>query len=123
IGVTNDPDPINMGDANYFDNINILCFGKDEGDTTWRTIRANGGTHVDANTKTENESVNTLIITGSSSNFTVKHNADSVNTYTTTIPSSTSPLSIVIIAGAESTTDKTFRILDVDLSFTFQTEL
>lgn len=105
----------------YPNNKHCLLFGKQNGDSTWRTIRNGGGASpTTSDTKTENETVNKVVITGGTSDMTLKFNNDTTSTYTTTIPSTTEPLGIIIWMNAESSTSKEMRILDVDLSLTWR---
>lgn len=122
MGVTSDLTAANFTSSTYANNINCLLFGKKDGDSTWRTIRNNGGASpTTSDTKTEDENIHKVVITGGASNMTLKHDSDATSTYTTVIPSTTQPLGIILWQNAESSTAKALRILDVNLDFTWKT--
>lgn len=121
IGVSSKIETTNVHSTAFGDSNSCLLFGKVSGDSTWSTIRNDGGASATkSDTKTENETINTTVITGDDTNMTLKFNSDNAVAYSTEIPATTTGLGIIIVCDADSSTAKDFRILDIDLQFTFK---
>ena len=104
------------------DTNNVFIFGKKNGETNWGVIRNDGtGTATKSNTVAYNTIVNKTIITTTSTTLTLKHNSNAAVAFTTDIPASTTPLALIAWVNAESGTEKTFRVLDVDIEYDFKT--
>lgn len=110
-----------MGTA-FADNSECLLFGMVEGDTTFSTIRNDGGvTPTKSDTKTIDTNPHTVIITLGSSNGTVKFDSDTTSTYTTEIPALGTGLAIVMSCNAPvAWSSKIFRVLGIKLEYNWR---
>ena len=121
IGLTDDLTS-DLTNSAYPDSAECFFFGKKNGESNWGFIRNDGsGTATKSNTVAYNTIVNKTVITTTSSTLTLKHNSGTAVAFTTDMPVSTTPLALIIWYNAESTTDKTFRVLDVTIQYDFKT--